>query len=550
MPPKSKSSDPPPQFFFVNEDATTVTRVTKDPILDREKQSHVQKHNFAKRKQLKEQDKPITFALYPKPDTSGAAESTWLDEDVEWPTFDAYTLKQPVPHSSSQVLTNHSSRVRRRTRKSSPPDPNFSLVHTPTQGRTLHPLFSGSAQILEKWAPPLIEYFNTVVIPEKFPVDAIGRPLTEIRHAAAIHHDCSLALTAPVHLYSFLAEASSRMLTTESKLLLPDLKDEDFDRVPLFFKTKALAALRKALTGGVTLDIVTDVSRIVSASCFAPQFEVFEPHFDALVSMIDMFGGLEKFSHYFQETVVIMDWAAGLRVLKPPRLAVNWDPGQGTPAIAEIVQSLDSQHIELGQRMLSVIEEQHVRNELAQIFRDLVQVIIFRRWTMEQKVSDPEHARYALLRHTAVGSRLLYLGKDVTKGNNHEAFRIAMIFWTALTRAPGPGKRCSSKGTGHLRDLIQSLSWESWASYYDWLLWIAVVGGLAAKNPEEIDYFATVADKAAKALNNGALMDLAEMEGIMTSFLYEPSLQLEPLLEFRSRMRKVGGDSPRMNATV
>lgn len=117
-----------------------------------------------------------------------------------------------------------------------------------------------------------------------------------------------------------------------------------------------------------------------------------------------------------------------------------------------------------------------------------------------------------------------------------------MIIWTALTRSPASGKRCASPGVGRLRGLLESMSPHSWDGYYDWLLWISVAGGLTAVLEDNADWFASVAVNAMKTLNNHTLMDLAEMENVLSGFLYEPSMQREPLLDFRARMRKVSGD--------
>ena len=59
MAPKPKQSkSPDAQFLFVNEDASTITRTTKDAELDRTKQSHVQRQNFARKHRMGEQSDP------------------------------------------------------------------------------------------------------------------------------------------------------------------------------------------------------------------------------------------------------------------------------------------------------------------------------------------------------------------------------------------------------------------------------------------------------------------------------------------------------------
>ena len=555
MAPKAKLSKPPPRFLFVNGDASTVNRTVKDPEIDRQKQSHVQRHNFANRKQLKGQ--PLSSRSNPETTTTAKPVDPPQSrrQDLVWGSFDAYLLANQQTHSSIQQISQvtdtsfeqvyqpgfffHSSPTRGSKRPQTA-DFDFPLLQAPLQGRALHPLFSGSSQILEKWAPPLMQYFNTVVIPEKFPSDIQVRPLGQIRHAAAIHADCTKALTAPVHLYAFLTEASTRMLLREGRLLLPDVKEEDYYRVPLFFKTKALAALRNALESGLTHDLVADVHRFVAAAYHSHDYETAETHVEALMSMVESLGGLRTFGDYFEETSILLDWSVALKKLKAPRLPLDWDPGQGSPEIAALQQSLDSPYDGLGKRMLPILEGQIFRPELSVAFQDMVQLSRFRRWTMSRDTYEPEHFRYILLRHTAIGCRLLILGDDSPDDSRGETLRITMIFWTALTRSPASGRRCAAESIGRLRAILES-GQDVWVDHPDLFLWISTVGGLTAMTDEDIDWFASLTVKATKKINNDSLMDLADMEKVLSGFLYEPSMQREPLLDFRARMRRVNG---------
>ncbi len=560
MPPKAKHSQPP-RFLFVNEDADTVNRVTKNPDVDREKQSHAQRHSFAKRRQLKNQALPLRPVWKDLTPSTTADTSKAREPEHDWGSINVHLgsdlrmqpwqldlnadrsldlveiASHPALHKSGQLL--RSSPARRGNKKSMPSIRYVPPLQAPLQGRGLHPLFSGSAQILGKWAPPLIQFFNMVVIPEKFPDDVTVRPLGQIRHAAAIHADCSTALAAPVHLYAFLAEATTRMLDREGKLLLPDVREEDYHRVILLFRAKAITALRHALTGGLTHALVTDVHHLIAAYYLSHDYQTATPHVDAMLSMIEMLGGMQTFGDYFQETALLQDWSAALKILGAPRLPMYWDPGLGSPAISAIGGKLGLQPDGLGKRMFSIFTETEMRPEISKAFQDMIQLIRFRRWTMNQLTYNPAHYRYALLRHTAIGCRLLLVGDDPTKGPQEEAFRIAMIFWTALTRSPSSGKRCASVRVSRLRGVLESTSPHIWAGYYDWLLWTSVIGGLTAMSEENVDWFATAAAKAARTLNNDTLMDLADMENVLSGFLYEPSMQREPLLDFRLRMRKV-----------
>ena len=543
----------------------------KDPELDREKQSHVQRHNFAKRKQLKEEQD------LPSESEDSSRESLWREDsshrteiDTGWEAFAAYSdpVSQPqslqfyqaFEASTSQSTDSEASHTykpgcyfdsvpdRHQPSKTSYPPLEFPLQRYPLQATTAHPLFSGSTQILQKWAPPLMQHYNTIVVPEKFFQESRLRPIHEMRHAASIHDQSSKALTQPVHLYSFLALASIHMVVREGRLLLPDVKEEDHQRVPLYFKGKAMDALRKALAAGVTHDLVHDVHRLVAVCYFSHAYESAMPHFDAMMSMIDFLGGIKTFDDYFQESHILLDWSAGLRRLLPPRLPFTWDPGHGPPAIAEKLQSLDTSIDGLGQRMRLKIAEDGINLDLSAVFEDTLQLTRFHRWAIDAPY-EPENFRYILLRQIAIGCRLLFMDTQLQPQRNirEETFRIALIFYIAQTRSPS-GRRCASVSCAQLRTTIESSTPEDWEGHEDLFLWIVVVGGLTAIEQSEVDWYARLAAQTAKRLDEELYVDFAGMEALLEGFLYEPVMQREPLLDFRARMRRVSAGGARDGA--
>jgi hypothetical protein len=534
MPPKAKPEEPTTRFLFVNEDAETVTRKTKDPVLDREKQSHVQRQNFAKRQQSREQPSEqvgegslIRFPSASIPAT-GAGAATFFNPGID-PTS---TLVYPLSQIPSSDVSGTSTPAEYAL--------GFSIPGTLPSNRLAHPLFPGPDQILEKWAPPLIRHQNTVILPEKFYADTSRVPLGQTRHAMAIHADTADAMSEPVHLYAFLAAAAAQMLAREGRLLLPDVREADYQRVILFFKTKAMEHLRAALSNGVTHSLVVDMLRLITTSYFTGAYDQAVPHFDAMVAMIRQLGGIRTFGDYFEETNIILDWSAGLKHLIPPKLpTTEWDPIRGGPEIEAILDSFKSTPDTLGQRLIQIINEHGLRPGLRVPLDGLIENTRFHRWAKQQSEYNAEHYRYIVLRQTAIGCRFLGLLPEPNTTAHEEAVRIALVFWTALTRSPTSGRRCASVAIEELRTRLLATDLDGWGELDDLLLWIAIVGGLTARTDEHIDWFATLASVTAKRVGGGIFTDFEKMEKLLNGFLYEPASQREPLLDLRARMRRL-----------
>lgn len=301
---KSKSpGDSTAKYLFVNEDANSVVSNTRDAELDRSKQSHVQRRHFEKKRDDianlaaaaqsstafsspsdELQLDALTLASYQSPpeglmssiDYFNLFDPSTISDDLLAASFEwdlsgsvlfnqpqigsfATTAQSPSPSFATgrlQRLAYPSFQPRRRTssrsgdskderpqsRRTSGISSSFSLSSTPTS--TVDP-FSDTFLALQRWAPLLIQYHITIIIPHAFATELKTVPMQLMRHTPALYAEMQTCMAEASHMYAHLAAVSARMLRCEGRLLLPDVKPDDYTRVPLFFKTKAITSLRK-----------------------------------------------------------------------------------------------------------------------------------------------------------------------------------------------------------------------------------------------------------------------------------------------------------------
>jgi hypothetical protein len=533
MPPKPRKRRGPPtnQFFFVNQDASTVPGATKDAELDREKQSHVQRQNYARRQlqkdktalqqadpaelgfeALSEPAKRAGSGSEQPPEASEARnESESLEYDPVTPANAALDAEivgtgpffqhndPPVSHDPSPTRELPYRALEATQLKSS------TALNNPLRASFSHPILGDSTSLLSKWAPPLLQYWVVELVPEKFYHDTRCVPLAATRHAAAVHNELRTAMSHPAHMYSLLATVSIQMVQKEGTLKHPSQPTTDTENthMPTFFKTKALHAVREELAkGNITHDMVFDIHRLMGASYFAEAYETAIPHHHAILNMISSLGGHEAFDEYFNEFHILMHWSASLRRLVPPPYATeSFDPGRGTPEIQELVRNL---HLQSTDTMTSafppLVAREVLQPKLANIASDLADVL-----RLENYIAHPgrayvaERFRYVDTRHVALGYTLLHL--PVYENVVNEAVRIALVFCVALTRSPESGRRCASKAVWMLRALLKrhtgTLAGDHgsddgeqsdgnvdklWRPYTACLLWVSVVGGMTARS--------------------------------------------------------------------
>ena len=540
--PKSK----PSSFLFVNHNAESLTRPRKDPELVYEKQSHAQRHNLSRRRGLKEPDEagssgsshyhPEAAAVHHTPvncmrnDEIGDLDlqaSAWLSQDTGLPST---SYINPALISSQAISPFGTSR---QANMSQSQHGSAALVSHALQATQAHPLFHGQLQVLESLAPSLMQYHVTVLLPEKFYRDMTLVPLQKSRHASAIHTDMQTVLSEPAHLYSFLAAVAMQMRIREEKVMLPNLSDEVAARVPAFFRLRAIESIRRHLDEKITTPgLVTAVQRLVAFEYFNGDYESAHPHLEAMTMMMQGLGGMSTFNDYFVEQLALLDWSGALKRLTKPHLTATWDPGRGTPEIASVLDHLKSSSDGLGSRLHDVIEANGWHGSLTEATADMVEITRFNEWMRQRVYYEPTFCRWALQRHLAIGNRLLHMTPAIDP--KEEVLRIALIFFTALTRCPTSGKRCASTSIQSLRQKLGAQhSGFGWGADSDVLLWITVIGAFISRTAEYRTWFVGLARTSARVLG---VITFGELETLMGAFLFERELHHEPLRSLAAEM--------------
>ncbi|KAI1616966.1 hypothetical protein EDD36DRAFT_150889 [Exophiala viscosa] len=591
MPTKPKrSKSPDSQFLFVNEDALTVTRATKDTELDRTKQSHVQRQNFARKRRLREQSisGPSTStpsSVSPSPAIADlSTESTSVSQggpsrgndyidvlqgidfgDVQFqatspPVFTQELLDPRLSAMFSNPFATAASPLALSPRTTSMFEsshsyqpghyfdmapPNYNLTPPPREPTNMPsppiPLSRESSQvantqrILELWAPPLIRHYNMVSLPDKFWRDIRKVPMGQMRHASAIHADMQACMSEPAHMYAFLAAAAVQMLWREGRLLLPNVSEEDYHRVPTFFKTKAIEALRAKLAAG-QLDhhIAVDVHRLYCTGLFADNAEVAEPHFQALLAMIEALGGLSTFDDYQMEKLMILDSFAALMWHGVPRMIVTWDPGHFMDETLRSLDTWDQQDARIGERMGTMIRTLNADQTTMDTLGDLLELLKVSAYLHDLQHYIPESYKWFVRRALAILHRLLSIPLHSELDEKVDSLRIAATYWTGMVISPQLGRRAASRSTHLLRQKLELTDIDFlWAPHTDCLLWVVVLGGMCADKDDELQWYLDIARKAARELG---LSSTSDMEELFSELLFDPPSQRGLLLQFGARM--------------
>lgn len=578
MAPKPKQPKlPGSRFLFVNEDASTVTRTINDAELERTKQSHVQHQNFMQKHRVREQsvssspqtnnqnsvsDGPVIIS--PLTEVSSSQEESLHGKDQ-------FDILQNIDIGESQILSTGSQSHRQSTREGllepfvsttrSPPPANrqgigFDTAHpyrrrqfflSPSLGRnasspkpsniastrmplrTISSSISSSHQLLEQWAPPLIRYYNTIILPAIFWRDIRKVPMGRMRHAQSIHLDMAGCMESPAHFYAFLASTSTQMAVCEGRILLPDVSPEDVQRVPTFFMTKAIQALRLRLANG-DLDhgVAVDVHRLYSTGIHTDHYELAEPHFRALLSMVEMLGGLSTFNDYQLEQIILMDCDAALKRLSAPRLLATWDPG---PLAEDVLQAMKTQgqhHPQTASRLIAMC--QGSCEILTKTFLDLSEVLKMSTYLDNLNQYVLEHYKWCSWRTLTILHRLLSMPLHHKMCEKMDAVRIATVYWTATKRSPVLAWRVASRSNYILRAKLESTYLQSlWQPHPECLLWVVVFGSFTTSNGHDLEWYANIARRIA---TQAGVNELQELEDLFTTLLYDPISQRDMLVRF------------------
>ena len=593
MPPKSQRSESSKsRFLFVNEDAKTVSGVAKDAELNRQKQRHVQLLHHAKAHKSKHirnstmeglagsgsfvladtssvgPEAPSMLHpwssdsthLYPGYTENGFSEDT-LQGQLSTQTYASIQSHGPeILKSIEQDYLRHTNAFAHSAKRQFAGSRTAEVAITnPLRSVTLHPLFSDTHALVQKWGPTLMRYHTTILLPEAFFVDFRCLSMQQTRLATHVQDFLQQTMAHPAHMYSFLAIVSTQMLGKEGHLNLLDARDQGSQGTPIsasalwpssnsqlpeIFKVQAISAIRHELSNSnLTAGLITAVKNLVGYTYNAEGFASAQPHHHAMLRMIHTWGGLALLSPLFSETMFLQHWSIHLRSFTRPTLPVaSFDPGAGPPDVQSIISQLrqsSSGNSKLASSfgILAQPKPYILSPEILSLAVSLADLLRFSRWTETQtkaalhtevprghgiesqgpQTHDPAHFQYIARRHVALGYHLLSLPPDVMYGKMNEAIRIALVFAAALTRSPA-GQRCASRsmGLGRLRLLLHEAVaggkdgeyrdklWSDIPGGTEALLWVCVIAGLTAgKGKANADYrrwFRGVAGECAMVL--------------------------------------------------
>ena len=390
-------------------------------------------------------------------------------------------------------------------------------------------------QPLDEWAPALIRYYNTVILPEQFWMELRKVPMSRMRHAPSIHADMQACMSEPSHMYAFLASTATQMIEREGKILVRNATREAVQRLPSYFKAKAIRALRVKL-GSSRLDhfMAIDVHRLYMTSLYSETIEPAEPHFQALLSMVETLGGLNTFNDYQLERIAYFDCYTALERLEPPRLLATWDPGLLNEEHLLLIDRHARFHEQPASRLYKALAAAN-GGSISVTLPDLIEILKMSNCLSSLPQHLPEYYKWLARRSYALLHHFLSMPKSQEIDPVLDSMRIATIYWLATSSYPTRGRVCASLSVHILKDRLEESNLHSlWIPYPDCLLWVAVLGGICAiHDDDELEFYVNLAQRAAVGAN---ITNIQELEDLFSTFLYDPSSQQDMLKDFSRRI--------------
>lgn len=566
MPPKSRSPEAEePQYLFVNQDAHTLLRNTKDTELDRTKQRHVQKQGVAKRRRLRQ--RALSFQSLPAPpepptshpSTARSRSEGTLFTLTENLGFSPFLISESALDSVpaielrdggivNLIQTPLSARSFRQPAGQPVTPVSDSALPSPIQYRNIPRSVSGdvvdpfaSTQVaLEQWAPPLIQYYTMIIMPQMFNIEARTFSLPEMRHAAAVHADMQACMSDPAHMYALLAASSARMLRYEGALLLPNVEEHSFQRVPIFFKTKAIESLRHRLSRGhLDKSVVVDIHRLMATAVYLEDTEVADAHFQALAQMIRDLGGFETLDDYTKERIISLNLNRALLDLKAPSLSLTWDPGRIPDHLKARISRRSRSHNQLLGSRFVASSSNAVSDEIKEISLDLIDVVQV--YIDATRPTDLSHNDFKWIaqRQAAIEHRLLSLvpaHESDAKSSCQECVRLALIFWMSMTLADPIQAKTVRRLSHRFVAQVQPLDWDLWRPDLDLLLWVVItgalaVGGIGGDGDNDERWLTRLLGTTARLVMeqlNMEISDVTRLEEVLCGFFYIAEQQPQP----------------------
>jgi hypothetical protein len=559
MPPRTRSGvQDISRFLFVNQDATSVSGKATDPTLNQSKQSHVQRQYFARKRQARLQ------GFDPSALRSGGR------QDSVQADFDECNGEAVVEHQrSNSTYATFSCRPATFTRACQPKDVQNDIleyredagfldeaapgsadfshhlaanreVPQPRPGYALDP-FTGMTLKLHPAAPTLIQYYTETMIPRIFAVDKRAANDSARRHLHAFQKDMESCLTDETQLFALLASSMVHMNRFERHMQLPGIKVDDKERAPLYFKTRAMASVRRQLADcNLDLGLFQVVYRLMATERCLGNHEEAKTHFRALFALVKALGGVHSLDSYNKERLIHSDLFEAAQSLKSPDLPLTWDPGNLPPdtmlqiAPPELLQVLGSGFLNIELSKLFHADMLDIFSALT----TLVHMTVYS-WTPTAHLTTDDLS-WQTLRRAAIEHRLLSFPSTHNEPGDHNFFqectRVATLFWIAMYLADPVRINLMAPFTFLLRQTLERSGLQSlWYPHSTLLLWIATTGAFIAKKGDEYDWFATMAAKVATYLEVTRASDLKKA---LQPFLYVDGVQQQVLAKLAGEFDK------------